>query len=350
MKVKFIRFITFAFLAFSCLLLFLLSANKNRDSWLPDYARPDGLEDIWGRLTADQPHAHSAGATYNATNAANSTLIWFPNATAAGVNRPSGPLLVDNLFDVRNTTLGAQAVFVVSLPTRRDKHDAFAVQALASNITYQVVEGVDGESVPKKALPFTMDLKPVEIGCWRAHMNVFEDILDRRIATAVVFEDDADWEVTFRQQLLQFARGTRYITGTEAKNGIVPHSPYGEDWDVLWLGHCNSRPTQGDNKRYVLEHDPTVVPPNVRQSWERPITRYWDNKPGSDDKTRVVFRTSDSSCTASYAISLKGAQKALYYLSMNPSNEPIDNALGHLCGDKDKDFRCMSSFPTLVGI
>lgn len=352
MKVKFTKFVTATFLAFSVLLLFLLSAKQGHNSWLPSYAKPDGLEDAWYKMNTGASKGQSglaAGARGDTTNTTNSTFSSFANATASELIQSHKPLLLDNIFDVQNATLGAQDVFVVSLPTRRDKHDAFAVQAMASNITYKIVAGVDGESVPKKALPFTMDLKPVEIGCWRAHMNVFEDMLDRRIATAIVFEDDADWEVAFRQQLLQFARGSRYITGTEPKGGFVPHSPYGEDWDVLWLGHCNSRPTRGDNKRFVLEHDPTVVPLSERQSWEQPITRYWD-KPGSDFKTRVVFRTSDSSCTTAYAISLKGAQKALYYLSMNPSNDPIDNAMGHLCGDADKDFKCISSFPTLVGI
>lgn len=352
MKVKFTKFVTAAFLTFSVLLFFLLSAKQGHDSWLPSYAKPNGLEDAWDRMTTDGSTGQSVppGAARDGnTSTMNATFPLSANTTTAKLIETHKPLLMDNIFDVYNATLGAQDIFVVSLPSRRDKHDAFAVQAMASNITYTIVEGVDGESVPKKALPFTMDLKAVEIGCWRAHMNVFEEMLDRRIATAVVFEDDADWEVTFRQQLLQFARGSRYITGTEPKGGFVPSSPYGEDWDVLWLGHCNSRPTNGDNKRFVMEHDPTVVPPNVRQSWEQPITRYWD-KPGSDYKTRVIFRTSDSSCTTSYVISLKGAQKALYYLSMNPSNDPIDNAMGHLCGDADKDFKCISAFPTLVGI
>lgn len=347
MNSKFVRFFTVIFLAFSCSLLFVLFGDGSHDAWLPAYARTnDNTETAWSKSFTDVQG--DAGPDLVSGEAA-STLKGNGTATREVDLAQELPLLTDNLLDVYNDTLGAQEVFMVSLPSRRDKHDAFSVQALVTNITYTVVEGVDGESVPKKALPYTMNLKPVEIGCWRAHLNIFESILDRKIATAVIFEDDADWDVTFRDQLLQFAKGTRYVTGTEAKGSFVPHSPYGEDWDVLWIGHCNSRPTNGDNKRYVLEHDPTVVPVSARQGWERPITRYWD-KEGSDFKTRVVFRTSDSSCTAAYVVSLKGAQKALYYLSMNPSDQPIDNGLGRMCGDRNKAFRCMSSFPTLVGV
>jgi hypothetical protein len=45
-------------------------------------------------------------------------------------------------------------VFVITLPERRDKRDAFAVQAALSGITYRQVDGVDGQKVPEKSLPY----------------------------------------------------------------------------------------------------------------------------------------------------------------------------------------------------
>ena len=55
--------------------------------------------------------------------------------------------------DIQNRTLGFQEVYVISLPDRSDRRDAFANQAAVSNISYQVVDGVDGEHVHEKARP-----------------------------------------------------------------------------------------------------------------------------------------------------------------------------------------------------
>lgn len=55
--------------------------------------------------------------------------------------------------DVQNETLGFQEVFVISLPSRTDKKDTFALQAALSSIKYTEIDGVDGQTVPIKALP-----------------------------------------------------------------------------------------------------------------------------------------------------------------------------------------------------
>lgn len=43
---------------------------------------------------------------------------------------------------------------MVSLPERSDKRDAFSLQARLSNITFTIVDGVDGSKVSAKALPY----------------------------------------------------------------------------------------------------------------------------------------------------------------------------------------------------
>ena len=59
-------------------------------------------------------------------------------------------------------------------------------------MSFTVIDGVDGATVPEKALPYvsltacmtllnfltlyqTMDLTPAFVGSWRAHMNVMEE-------------------------------------------------------------------------------------------------------------------------------------------------------------------------------
>lgn len=61
---------------------------------------------------------------------------------------------------VQNETLGFQQVYMISLPSRSDKRDAFALQATLSGIVYDQVDGVSGQDVPEKARPFVSRLVP----------------------------------------------------------------------------------------------------------------------------------------------------------------------------------------------
>jgi hypothetical protein len=59
----------------------------------------------------------------------------------------------ESIYQVQNETLGFQEIYMISLPGRSDKQDAFAMQAAFSEISYTQVDGVYGVDVPKKALP-----------------------------------------------------------------------------------------------------------------------------------------------------------------------------------------------------
>src|ERR1700712_3532369 len=75
----------------------------------------------------------------------------------------------------------------------------------------------------------TMGQESNVIGCWRAHMNVYQKIVHEKVSSAMIFEDDADWDVALKMQLVQFARGSRFILNTTESEAT--HSPYGDDWD-----------------------------------------------------------------------------------------------------------------------
>jgi GR25 family glycosyltransferase involved in LPS biosynthesis len=193
-----------------------------------------------------------------------------------------------------------------------------------------------------------MDQSPNAIGCWRAHLNVAQRIVREGVATAFVFEDDADWDVAFKQQLVQFARGARVMLQTPDHQ--VPSSPYGDGWDILWIGHCGTWVYPERRRPYfVIPNDPTVEPPQHRQNVEVPDMSHWEG-PGSDNRTRIVFKAGGGVCTAGYAISQQGARKVLYQMSMEPYNKPVDWGFANLCENKHYNFRCISVFPQLVGV
>jgi hypothetical protein len=178
-------------------------------------------------------------------------------------------------------------------------------------------------------------------------LNV-NSMVERRVESALIFEDDADWDVALKYQLLQFARGSRFLLNTS--NNTTPFSPYGDGWDILWIGHCATKTDPDDNRRWVIPDDPTVVPPHARDEFDKPDMARWENPPNSDRSTRIVHISSWNNCATGYIISLKGAEKVLYHMSMLPFNKPVDVGMGLMCMLKKSNFTCVSPFPTLIGI
>ncbi len=93
------------------------------------------------------------------------------------------------------------------------------------------------------------------------------------VASALILEDDADWDIGIRAQLAQLAKGSRYLQGVEESERT--NSVYGDNWDLMWVGHCGSWTNHEDKRRWVIENDPTVEPPPARHDFgEKPdITR-----------------------------------------------------------------------------
>ncbi|KAI4177151.1 MAG: hypothetical protein LQ343_000633 [Gyalolechia ehrenbergii] len=200
-----------------------------------------------------------------------------------------------------------------------------------------------------KALPGVSLIEPFKegemrdniIGCWRSHMQAAHNIVNNRLSSALIFEDDADWDVSFRSQLLNFAIGSQWLLNTPA--GHTPHSPYGDDWDLLWLGHCALAPIQTDPRRVLLENDPSTTPFNHRFNLGTiPDMTHYDNT------TRIMYATNGGTCLYAYALSYRGAQKILFHLSMSYYHRPVDFGIREMCEDGSRNFRCIGVFPQLV--
>ena len=61
----------------------------------------------------------------------------------------------------------------MSLPERTDHRDGLILATAVSNIEFEFVDGVQGDTIPEKALPpgEHKSLNPNTIGSWRAHLN-----------------------------------------------------------------------------------------------------------------------------------------------------------------------------------
>lgn len=160
-------------------------------------------------------------------------------------------------------------------------------------------------------------------------------------------EDDADWDVNIRNQLVEFARGAKFVQ--EYPNGATTRSPYGDDWDVLWIGHCglpdSHRPVR-DQRVYVTRDDPTAIPPELFYG-TRP-----DMHPPALNHTysRLVYQGQGGRCLFAYAVSLRGARAFLNAetMSLEPAY-PSDRGMARLCASERFDVKCIGPWPSLMG-
>ena len=173
------------------------------------------------------------------------------------------------------------------------------------------------------------------------------EVVDRQLSTALIMEDDADWDTSLKDQLHLFAQGTQYVFGKGIKRGANPWSPYGDDWDLIWLGHCGSVIKANDGRRFIIENDPTVPSPGRRVN--QPMRGLVDiEEAGISNTTRLVYQTEAGRCTYAYALSNRGARRTLATLSSLRRFEPFDVALSRICREESR-FKCLSVFPQLVG-
>ncbi len=178
--------------------------------------------------------------------------------------------------------------------------------------------------------------------------------MEEGIETALIMEDDMDWDVRVKPQLEIIAAGARSIMSNlpdalfppahprhtrSISRTHVPFSPYGDDWDILWLRHCgelfpetldeSKNLADGDPARLIMQRKYTVlndatVPPFHSLTGVLNFTAY-------PEHTRWVHITGSPICSFAYALTQRGARKVLYDLSISHLTGPFDNALGRLC-------------------
>ncbi|KAI9739043.1 MAG: hypothetical protein M1834_007255 [Cirrosporium novae-zelandiae] len=277
--------------------------------------------------------------------------------------------------DVYNSTLGFQKIFVISLPERTDHRDAIILAAAASGIEIEFVDGVMGASVLEKVIPPPASPQRTalgNIGSWRAHMNAIAEIIKQNLTTALILEDDADWDIRLRTQLHSFALAAHALTQPLASSNphnptyadptfptppdsstTIPNpltinslpqthaptrSPYGDNWDLLWLGHCGAAfpnphvpPTYGFSTyqprgRVLHQNDPTVP------EWLHCKFLSADDPPNATytPHTRVTHHVMGNICSLAYATTQESARRLLYTMT-TAFTAPFDIMLREYC-------------------
>ncbi|KAJ5622704.1 hypothetical protein N7528_005936 [Penicillium herquei] len=269
----------------------------------------------------------------------------------------------DGTFEaIQNETLGFQHIYAIGLPERTDKRDFLSLAASMTGFKIDWLNGVRPDSLTQKAMPKGMNLSSVApniVACWRAHMNALvkphypltgenenSRVVENSFTTALIMEDDVDWDVNIKTQLIEFARGLHTVQGNKK---VQPEAPYGLNWDVLWIGGCMSGPSQNETHFYAIPNDPTVASVEQRAG-AAGIPEIWKEH-FPEDSTRYIYRAETGCCLYGYAVTSQGAKKILAALSVDHLEIPVDNALSDLCGGVGDRHRiaCYAPSPNLFG-
>jgi hypothetical protein len=277
-------------------------------------------------------------------------------------------------------------IFVVGMPSRTDRRDGIALGAALSNLDIEFIDSTDGGSVPDKAIPTMGDHErpPIPVvGSWRGHLDAIREVVRRNLSSALIMEDDVDWDIRIRQQLQNFARSSHGLTQPiHGSPGVyldrtypslhagirdppmrdidldkLPKtldpsvSPYGDEWDVLWLGHCGQIfPKESDKVvpkgRVVQNGDYTAAQKRYLGSVLKPF-EYAEKYP---DHSRVVHHVQDGVCSLAYAVSQRGARAILYEIGLKDFNAAFDLLLHWSCsGENGRGYhKCLTVQPPLI--
>jgi len=279
--------------------------------------------------------------TLSACLSAFTTLLLYRALSTSSHTRPD-----TSLNAINNRTLGFEKVYSIGLSNHWHKRDAQSLSAQYIGFDITPVEGVRWEDIPKTEYPVGWhDPFPASIGCWRAHLNVLSDIVTSGVSSALILEDDADWDIFLKPQLQEFARGALQLQVDSSTHT----SPYGDDWDMMQLGGCEFRQANHDNRYYLIEEDATVIPlENRHAQWFGP-----EEIPALNN-TRTVFKYGYGTCTTSYAITAAAARKLLSSISLPPNVEEsaIDRKYGRMCAHMagEVPLNCYAVYPPLMGM
>ncbi|KAH8807897.1 hypothetical protein F5884DRAFT_881435 [Xylogone sp. PMI_703] len=203
--------------------------------------------------------------------------------------------------------------------------------ATFTNLELQLEPGVNGSNIHENAKPQDSGiLRPEQLGCWRGHANAWRKVIEENIETAIIVEDDADWDVNihdiFRELSKQMRKGE--LRKERPSREEMRRAPYGLDWDLLYIGSCWDLPNEDNRPKHQTYDDPFAPNSQEMSGSYRNELEGWGVKLAPNTRMRVLAPSWYSVCTIGYAVTRQGAQKLLYTVGNGEGlNSPIDLAM-----------------------
>lgn len=148
-------------------------------------------------------------------------------------------------------------------------------------------------------------------------------IIDAGWSSALIIEDDVDWDLNIKSQMQHLANSSRTLGNggldpSEWMTSTTPtDNPYGNGWDMLWLGPCINPPAPPDSQLF----------------------------PGEDGSQAhwVYYAREALGCSWGYAVTRQSAIALFAWLQ--DLDGSVDYAMSRWCGRN----RCIVVWPELIG-
>jgi hypothetical protein len=237
-----------------------------------------------------------------------------------------------------NATLGFGGLFVVSgpgSPRREHLKQAAAITELELTIPEQK------EWTGQEILDFRWDnVSESKVGvgstkAWLSHHLVLRAFLDSGLETALIFEDDVDWDIRLRSQQIPLAqKAARALTKSKADEECYPWG-HPDTWDLFYLGHCGDYFNDLKKGVGVGHHHPHHLQAIPHELFEdqtipdrtdlHPFTASLLTALSVPEHTRVLHRSQFPLCSFGYSVTRVSAEKILSTVA--PPKEDISREL-----------------------
>lgn len=265
-----------------------------------------------------------------------------------------------------NSTLGFGSIYVVSKENSPRRHNLLQ----AANIT----ELDFTIPVQPKWTPKDLDGHP-KIGkgslmAWLGHLHSLRLFLESGAETALILEDDVDWDIRLRsvqaplvsgamRTVLAAKPGSRNSDETTAAADDGEQYPYGNPalWDLLYMGHCGDffhltgtgfedghvKPDDLAKIAHISFPDKSLSNLANLHPWTASLLKNL----GVPEHTRLVHRSVFPLCTFAYAVTRSAAHRLVEELASLESTDHSAYDVAILISCRDQGLRCWSVNPEL---
>ncbi|KAK4947278.1 hypothetical protein LTR66_014204 [Elasticomyces elasticus] len=264
-----------------------------------------------------------------------------------------------------NETLGFAALYVVSGPGS-PRRAGLVANANVTELELTIPDQVrwSDEEVQHFRFDNSSIMLNGSIKAWLSHRLVLQAFLDSGLETALIFEDDIDWDIRIRttQVPLAAAAARALLSSSSVITSRSSDSYWGDtaQWDLLYIGHCGdyfrsidsgigvgySRPSDLEAYRHIIYTDPSLP------DWTdlHPFTVSLFAALGIPQQKRVLHKSAFPLCSFAYAVTRHMAQRLLTELALakelpNDRQRAFDIALLHAC--LRDDVRCFTLNPEI---
>ncbi|KAF2467842.1 uncharacterized protein BDR25DRAFT_291245 [Lindgomyces ingoldianus] len=252
-----------------------------------------------------------------------------------------------------NATLGFGAVIAVSSAKSPRRNDLlYAANLTGLDITIPEQPTWTDEDVRAFRAKEGSRISKGSAMAWMGHLNALKWFLSTPLTTALILEDDVDWDIRLLSSQIPLAASSiRHLLS----NSSTPHpfSPststaYWSDpstWEILYLGHCGDflPPSSLATYAHVAYQDSSVPP----LSSLYPATSQALGVLGVPESTRLTHRSHSPFCTFGYAVTRASAQRILdsYATEGEGGCQAFDVRILEAC--RDHGWLCYSISPEL---